>query len=153
MSVKDQRMIAIALEEACKSKLTYKHGCVATYGGKIIARGCNTYDCYKGTKYMNLMNTTHAEMNVVRLLEHKYRNNPRKLSRITLYIARVDRKVKGTMFLSAPCIDCSRKIKELNIKTIVYTCDDNSIEKCSMCNFNTDHICYGSRYLKSITVK
>ena len=32
MSVKDQRVIAIALEE-CKSKLTYKHGCVVTYGG------------------------------------------------------------------------------------------------------------------------
>jgi len=153
MSIKDQRMITIALDEACKSKLTYKHGCIATFGGKIIARACNTYNYYKDPKNTNIMNTTHAEMNVIRILENKYRNCPRKLSRITLYIARVDKKIKGTMFLSAPCIDCSRKIKELNIKTIVYTCDDNNIKKCSMCNFNTDHICYGSRYLNSITVK
>ena len=38
MSIKDQRMIAIALDEASKSTLAYKHGCVATFGGKIIAR-------------------------------------------------------------------------------------------------------------------
>ena len=55
------------------------------------------------------------------------------------------------MFLSAPCSDCCRKIKELNIKSIVYTCDENSIKKCSMCNFESTHISYGNRYLQNIS--
>lgn len=152
MSIKDQRMIALAMEEASKSTLAYKHGCIATSGGKIIARACNTNRSYQGSKTMNCMNTSHAEINVLRILEQKYKNNPRKLSRITLYIARIDRKKKGEMFLSAPCSDCCKKIKELNIKSIVYTCSENNIKKCSMCNFESNHISYGNRYLNNIII-
>ena len=153
MSIKDQRMIALALEEASKSTLSYKHGCIATCGGKIIARGYNTNRSYQGSKTMNCMNTTHAEINVLRILENKYKDNPRKLSRTTLYIARIDRKIKGEMFLSAPCSDCHRRIKELNIKTIVFTCDDNTIQKYSTQNFYSNHISYGNRYLQNIMVQ
>ena len=153
MSIKEQRIITIALDEAAKSTLAYKHGCVATCGGKIIARACNTNRSYKGTKTMNCMNTSHAEINVLRMLEHKYKANPRKLSKITLYVARIDRKIKGKMFLSAPCMDCFCKIKELNIKSIVYTCNNNNIQKHSTDNFTSTHISYGNRYLQNILAK
>ena len=39
LSNKQQRIYAMSLCEAEKSSMLFKHGCVATCGGKIIAKG------------------------------------------------------------------------------------------------------------------
>jgi len=150
MSVKAERFIALAREDAARSTLSYKHGCLATLGGKIIARGCNTDRSYHGSRTMNCMNTTHAEINVCRMLEAKFKRNPRKLHKVILYIARADRHGGCELFQSAPCRDCSRRIKELNIKRVVYSCEDKRIESCSTVDYHSNHISYGNRYLNNI---
>ena len=40
---KQENVFAYSLEEAKKSNMLFKHGCVATYGGHIIASGYNTH--------------------------------------------------------------------------------------------------------------
>ena len=37
-----QRLFSLCLNEASKSNLLFRHGCIATYGGKIMCKGCNT---------------------------------------------------------------------------------------------------------------
>ena len=43
LSTKKDKLYSESLYEASKSELLFKHGCIATYGGKIIAKGHNTY--------------------------------------------------------------------------------------------------------------
>ena len=111
------------LLEADKSRLRYRHGCIATYGGKIIAKGCNT------AKYDKNTCTCHAEMNV---LDRLYKNYCRKskrdkilkiLHKTTLYISRLTQA--GASNDSGPCIDCLNIINLYKIKKIIYCKDDN----------------------------
>ena len=61
------------------------------------------------------------------------------------------KKKEKCFYLLLVVIVC-KKIKELNIKSIVYTCSENNIKKCSMCNFESNHISYGNRYLNNIII-
>jgi tRNA(Arg) A34 adenosine deaminase TadA len=109
------------LEKADKSRLRYRHGCIATYGGKIIATGCNT------CKYDKTTCTCHAEVNVIHKLYTTYcRKSQRdKILRIfkktTLYISRVTQA--GASNDSAPCVDCLNVIKTYKIKKIIFCMD------------------------------
>lgn len=110
------------LLEADKSVLRYRHGCIATYGGKIIARGCNT------PKYDRNTCTCHAEVNVLHKLYNNYRhkNQINKINRIfrktTLYVSRLSQA--GISHDSAPCINCLNVIKLYNIKKIIFYLDN-----------------------------
>jgi len=66
LSLKNQRIYSLCLNEARKSNLLYQHGCIATCGGKIIARGYNTdRSRYNQNKYDIKTCTCHAEMSVL----------------------------------------------------------------------------------------
>ena len=68
-SIQTDRFIAEALEEAGKSKVMMKHGCVAVINGKIRARGYNSTE-RTSSKDNFIKNTCscHAEMACLRNL-------------------------------------------------------------------------------------
>jgi tRNA(Arg) A34 adenosine deaminase TadA len=119
LSFKNQRMFSLSLNEACKSELLYQHGCVATRGGKIVARGCNTTQ-YNDTNICSC----HAEISVLMKLKYQLTKKckPHKINKIfkktTLYISRV--KNDDVSYNSAPCLDCLNMIKYYNIKRIIF---------------------------------
>lgn len=109
------------LEQAEKSQLRYRHGCIATYGGKIIATGCNT------CKYDTTTCTCHAEVNVLHKLYSTYCRKSQRdkilkiFKKTTLYVSRLTQA--GASNDSAPCMDCLKVIQTYKIKKIIFCLD------------------------------
>lgn len=64
----------------------------------------------------------------------------------TLYVVRTDKT--GNYLNSAPCRDCFKIIKELSIKKIIYSTNDNKFEMYKSEDYETNHISNGNRFLK-----
>lgn len=123
LSIKNQRIYSLCLNEANKSDLLYQHGCIATCGGKILARGYNTdRSRYNQNKYDIKTCTCHAEMSVLMKLDQSLSKKKHKANKIfkkiTLYISRV--KYEGISYNSAPCLECLTMIKYYKVKRIIF---------------------------------
>lgn len=148
LSNKDARVFEDSLNEATKSEMLFKHGCVATYGGKIIARGCNTYKCYSpNDKFNNNQCSCHAEMGVLRQIYYQHIKKKHKLNRIMkktkLYISRSSSTGESTN--SAPCVNCLNMIRQLNIRKIIFNLDGKYFEY-SPADYITTHRTFGDLY-------
>lgn len=123
LSNKKDKVFAHCLYQAEMSNLLFRHGCIATCGGKVIAKGCNTYKNYSSRDDF-LVNccSCHAEINVLRQIYYRNKQKQRKLVRImkktTLYISRYSGN--GTCGDSAPCMDCLKVIRKYKIKNIIF---------------------------------
>ena len=152
LSNKNDKIFAHSLDEAQNSRLYYRHGCVATCGGKIIAKGCNTHKNYSSDEFMDECCSCHAEINVLRQIYYQHRRNKRKLNRIfkntTLYISRYSTDKRSCT--SAPCIDCLRMIKRHNIKKIVFNLNDDYYVMRSK-DYETDYVTMGYTSIRSMT--
>jgi len=64
-----------------------------------------------------------------------------------LYIVRTDKLRNYKQ--SAPCNDCLNIIKLLNLKKIVYSCDNNKFAVCKPTEYSPVHVHYslGRRYI------
>ena len=80
LSRKQEFIYSDSLIEAEKSNMLFKHGCIATYGGKIIARGYNTHKYSTNDIFIENQCSCHAEMNVLRKIY-----NRRKYNKSSLY--------------------------------------------------------------------
>lgn len=67
---------------------------------------------------------------------------------MTIYVVRVgsDDELRD----SAPCIYCSKQLKEYNIKRIVYSNQNGSYTSYKCDEYNTDHVSHGERMRRSI---
>jgi len=65
----------------------------------------------------------------------------------TLYIARAD--LNGNLQNSAPCNDCLKVIKLLNIKRIVFSSINNSLLAYKPEDYNIIHESHGRKYLNN----
>ena len=131
---------------ALESNLLFRLGCVATYGGKMIASGSNNYNNY--SKHDNLSEfscSCHAEINVIRKCIKRI--GVEKMKRVNLYVARIDNK--NNFQNSAPCFHCLREIKKLKIKNIIFK-DDICIQKVNPIYYNNEHKTFGHYYLKKM---
>ena len=61
----------VAVEEAYKSNVLYKHGCVAVVSGKVVARGYNKYRTFSKDGLINDNCSCHAEIDVLRKCRKK----------------------------------------------------------------------------------
>ena len=67
----------------------------------------------------------------------------------TLYIVRTDNE--GNYKNSAPCINCFNVMRELNIKKIIFS-SENDFEIHKTNEYSTKHISHGNRYLQSLGI-
>ena len=149
LSNKQSRLFTNCLDEAKESPMLFRHGCIATYGGKVIAKGCNTYKNYSSRDmFLDKCCSCHAEINVLRKIYNANKYKKRKLDRImkktTLYISRYSSNHSSTD--SAPCAACLSMIKQFKIKKIIF----NLNEKYHVMNakdYYTNHVTIGYQSL------
>uniref|UniRef100_A0A6C0LTP9 CMP/dCMP-type deaminase domain-containing protein n=1 Tax=viral metagenome TaxID=1070528 RepID=A0A6C0LTP9_9ZZZZ len=135
----DQRFANMALREARKSHVQFKHGCVAVIGGKVVARGCNNYQTYSKDGLIGTSCSCHAEINVLRKCLR--RNITGKMN---LYIVRLS-NTSDDMLSSSPCKECFVKMGNFNIKSIIYSESNNILVKTNMRDFVAYHETSGMR--------
>ena len=147
LSNKKEKIFSRSLEQADKSNMLFKHGCVATYGGKIIACGHNFHHSYNNTFQKNQC-SCHAEMDVLKKIWYKNQHKRQKLKRImrktTLYISRIS--ASQTSASSAPCVQCLKTIQTYNIKKIIFNLNDEYHEYRSH-DYETNHHSFGYLYV------
>ena len=143
LSRKQEFIYSDSLIEAEKSNMLFKHGCIATYGGKIIAKGYNTHKYSTNDIFIENQCSCHAEMNVLRKIYNRRKYNKRKLDRTMkktkLYISRLSKTGSNN---SAPCKKCLDMIKYYNIKKIIFNMDNQYYEYNSK-EYYTDHKTFG----------
>lgn len=149
LSNKQSRLFDHCLDEAKESHLLFRHGCVATYGGKVIAKGCNTYKNYSSRDmFLDKCCSCHAEINVLRKIYNANRYNKRKLNKImkktTLYISRYSKMQSSTD--SAPCAACLEMIKMFKVKKIIFNLNEE-YHIINAKDYYTDHVTIGYQSL------
>ena len=146
LSNADSRYMELAMEEATKSPISYQLGCIAVVSGKIAARGFNHYRTYSKDGMIGDSCSCHAEIDVLRKC---LKQNITK--KINLYVARVSHS--GQLVCSAPCIECFLKMKDFNIRSIIYADHQGNIIKRTVDDFHTSQRTSGQRAIKSKRVK
>ena len=145
-SKSDARYMSLAIEEASKSPISFQLGCIAVASGKIVARGCNHYRTYSKDGMIGQSCSCHAEIDVLRKCLKQ--NITKKMN---MYIVRVSST--GEMMCSTPCIDCFLKMKDFNIKSIIYVNHEGNMVKRNFDDFNTSHRTSGQKAIKAKRVK
>ena len=88
----------------------------------------------------------HAEIQLLRRL-----NNicGIKWNKILIYVVRVKFNQQGQPYftLSKPCVDCARCIQQTNARSIYWSTDKGSFEKCKPCNLTSSHISKANRWI------
>jgi deoxycytidylate deaminase len=159
ISQREATFMECALQEAEKSPCLFRHGAVAVVNGRILARGHNTYRTHSRDKFIRNCCTCHAEIDVLRQVYN--RNNPThsplhcnhlprkaraELRKVVLYVTRQTNQ--DTMKPSAPCTECMKLIRSLNIKRIVYSDYNMTIIATTPANFTPTHRTHGFNHLK-----
>lgn len=131
MTKKQMMYFDKATQMAANSDMDMKMGCVITYKGKIIAEGYNQTkthplqaeydqereDIEEGTKNVHSL---HAESSAL----FKIKDLDLKWNKVEVYISR---PLKCRPYgMARPCKSCEKLIRDLGIKKIHYTSDDNS---------------------------
>jgi deoxycytidylate deaminase len=149
VSQKKEKIFYRALEEAEKSNMLFQHGCVATYGGKIIASGFNYHiDVNQCDLFLNDQCSCHAEMSVLKKIYLKNFMKKRKLHKImkktTLFVSRKSKTHKSVN--SAPCEKCMNMINKFKIKKIVFS-ENSQLYEYNSKDFVTTHKTFGDLHL------
>ena len=161
-NMRDEKFASVALTAAQNSNMKYhQHGCVAVICGSIVARGWNTYGCQPNDEYCDNTCSCHAEIDVMRKLEkillkkqlYMSKRNIRNcfLGRISMYVVRKD-KYGNKYKDSAPCARCTRFMKSLNIKNLIYSNADGTLTKCRVRDYETTYISQGGQYIEQCMI-
>ncbi len=142
----DEKFVSLAMNEAEKSQLGSRLGCIAVTSGKIIARGFNHYRTFSKDGLIKNTCSCHAEMDVLRKCLKQ--NKTRKLS---LYVVRVSKM--GKMVCSTPCINCWEKMRLFQIKTITYINISGTAVKQQFNDFQATHRSSGYNAIQNKRVK
>ena len=112
--------IAEAMDEAVKSPLVRRHGCIIVGGGKVISRGHNHYR--KGR--FSAKCSTHAEIDAINNIGDKT-----LLRDADLYVVRIGSDHDGNIIIrgSQPCRTCLPKLlkcmRKYGLRNVFYSVD------------------------------
>lgn len=142
----DARFLSIAIDEANKSILRAKIGCVAVVSGKIMARGYNNYQTNSKDGLIKKVCSCHAEIAVLRkCLKQNIRG------KINLYVIRITHA--GYFACSAPCLQCTEVMRDFNIKNITYIAENGDTIKQKFNEYHTDYRTSGEMAILNNRVK
>lgn len=108
LSGADFRRIALAIKAAEKSRHRTRVGAVIVKAGRV-ASGLNRLRNQKSVSF--LYQSTHAEMNALRLMGVKARGG-------TIYVARLG--ASGRLLPSHPCRRCVPELEEAGVRRVVW---------------------------------
>mgnify|MGYP003648361186 FL=1 len=161
ISSSDLKFLEHARNESFRSPVSMKHGCVAVVNGRIMATGHNHYRTSSRDGFICNSCTCHAEMAALRNMNKRtgrrgknYQHSMKEAGLIslfkktTLYIARTGSN--GEFRDSGPCINCLNMIKSLNLKKIVYSCNDNTVVVCKPSEYIPVHYTFGSKHIEKL---
>lgn len=140
-SKNDMKYMQVAVEEAYKSTVAHKHGCVAVLSGKVVARGYNKYRTYSKDGLIHENCSCHAEIDVLR--KCRKQNITKKFS---LYIVRLSNN--DHICNSFPCKQCYETMKEFPVKNIIYSAGNGLFIKESMKDFESDYQTSGQNIIE-----
>lgn len=129
-------MFQLAKNEAMKSDMKYKHGCIIAKGNQIYSVAYN-HHCNHDYMY-----AIHSEDNAIQKFLKKRKE--KTIYNSTMYIVRVTKD--GEYRNSKPCKNCLEKIKEYKLRKIIYTTDEYSYCEEFVKDAITEHISYGNRH-------
>lgn len=118
MTTKHDIYINYAKQEAEKSELVNRHGCVIVKDKKIIAYGHNTI-----ANFYSHGRSIHAEVNALR--------NTRgfgNLNECDMYVIRLSR-LDNELALSRPCKSCAKVINKSGLRRVYYSSDLGDVNK------------------------
>jgi len=157
-SRREASFMECARVEAAKSPCLFRHGAVAVVNGRILARGHNTYRTHSSDRFIRNCCTCHAEISALRQMYRRHNHThaplhcdhlPRKaraeLKKVVLYVTRQTHQDETKP--SAPCTECMKLIRALNIKRIVYSDDNMTITTTTPANYTTTHSTHGFNHL------
>lgn len=131
MTKKEKKYFEKATHMAANSNMDVKMGCVITYKGKIISESCNQFkthplqaeydvereDFEEGHPHAHSLHAESAALLKIKDLDLKW-------NKVEIYISR---PLKCRPYgLAKPCKACEKLIKDMGIRKIHYTSDENS---------------------------
>lgn len=116
--IRNEDVFERAINEAKKSDLNHRHGCVIMKDGEIVATGHNRMMDYMSHTIFSI----HAECDAIR----KVKNKGRKfLEQCTLVVVRVGPRDPTTnmpiLKNSHPCENCANEIRKCGISRVFYS--------------------------------
>lgn len=112
----------MAANQAEKSTMQHRHGCVIVYNNKeIVAKGHNHMRCT-----MENVFSVHAEVEAVNKLRQVMKTKSKDfVNKCTLYVVRIGKNSDNmSLKMSQPCERCAQAIRSIGIPTVVYSVAD-----------------------------
>lgn len=120
----------IAKEEAKKSLLNHKHGCVIVYKNKIVSTGYNKCSLNNNKTHISL----HAEMDALnKFIKNKKFQNKNIRKNCSLYVIRIQNG-SDNLKMSKPCKNCFDNIIKNKIGMTYYSTNEEFIDDL-ICKF------------------
>lgn len=124
-----------AREEARKSLLNHKHGCIITYKNKIVSSGHNKSSIYNNKSYRSI----HAEIDAInKLVKISKFQNKSVRNNCSLYVVRIQNG-SNHFKMSKPCKNCIENIIKNNIGIVYYSTNETFIDDL-ICQFIKESI-------------
>lgn len=122
----------------------FVHRAAIYKNGKLFYLGKNSSRTTYDGKYSGFV-STHAEMDVL----HKSKGNiPKNAMMVVIRISK-DLNGKTKLSNSAPCKNCTEKMRNMGIKKLAFSNEKGEIVTCKLRDYETDHISSGQKYLKN----
>lgn len=115
LSRRHQRNIRLAQLLSYKSTCQHRLGCIIVRGTKVLGVGFNSLRTH--TKSRTMGQTIHAELSAI------LNTGERILDNCVVYLFR--QKKNGTTGIAKPCKICEAYLKELRVRKVYYTIDNN----------------------------
>ena len=114
------RLINRATKEASRSSFRFQVGATVVKGGRVLASAHNALRYTSSNKHTRHTLSLHAE--IAALLKASKKTD---LKGSILFVSRLRRD--GGLGMARPCAFCMSFIREVKVKKVVYTTDDNTV--------------------------
>lgn len=117
--VKQEDVFDKAINEAKKSGMNHRHGCVIVKDGEIVATGYNHMMDFMSHTFLSI----HAECDAIRKVKNRGKKYLEQCSLVVVRIGRRSRDVdqRPNLKNSKPCEACTREIQKCGIVRVFYS--------------------------------